>query len=79
MIFPFIELTQVYNDEMSEKYERPLWILPELIEYFTSFEVGYNGVVFTVKDDAKDIKRKLNAIFKKQKEEKDINGGEDDE
>ncbi len=78
MVFPFIKLTQVYNDDNAEKYERSIWLLPELVEHFMSFEIGYNGLTFVVKEDDKEIKRKI-----KQKmedvEEDNIKGAKDDD
>lgn len=61
MIFPYIKFTNVYNDDNAEKYEKPVWFLPELIEYFSPFEIGYNGTIFTVKEDDKEIKRRIKA------------------
>ena len=75
MIFPFIKLTQVYNDDTAEKYDRPIHLLPELIEYFTSFEVGYNGRDFVVKENEKEIKKKLVKILNDIHDEDKLDGG----
>ena len=69
MIWPFIKLTQEYSDEAHNKQERPLELLPEYIEYFSHFEIGFNGSVITVKEDLGEISKILKKKMKEMEKE----------
>jgi len=59
MVYPFIKVTQVYNDEQGEKYDRPIFILVDTIEYYHSFEICSAGNVFVVKQDIKELTKRI--------------------
>ena len=79
MIWPYIKLTEDYHDESTNtNFDKDLWIIPEMVEYLSNFEIGYGGSIVKLKEDFKTVRKRMVAKMKETDEDDKLTGGSGD-